>query len=117
VSPLEIAAAFGIVCGALIGFLTLLEKLTGFGSRWLANGIEAGTRTLREDVNDLKSDFLEHRTYTKYHLGPNGDSPKLHERVEGIEESISAVVTEQSTVRTELANHESHPPDGVQSRA
>lgn len=99
---LEAALTFGAVCGVLVGFFTVLEKITGFAGRWLASAVETGTRGLREDVNDLKADLKEHKTYTKYHLGPNGEAPKLHHRVESIEEFARDIKAEQTQVRRTL---------------
>lgn len=50
---MQLAAAIGVACGAVIGVMTVAEKITGLGARWLARGVEAGTRALREDVNDV----------------------------------------------------------------
>ena len=104
----ELAAALGICAGALVAALTLLERVTGYGSRWVARSVEAGTMTLRQDVNDVKvstaqtaSSLDEHRAYTHYHLGPNGESPRLHERVKHIEGSITEVRHEQEQLRRE----------------
>ena len=89
---LEMAAAFGVVCGGLVAALTLMEKLTGVGGRWLAKGVAKGIEELRADVNDVKSKQLsmnetldEVQHLQLYHLGENGGSPRMHDRVAAIE--------------------------------
>lgn len=109
---IELAGALALFGGVIVTVFTIAEKITGVGQRWLARGVEAGIADLaskvdstRADVNDVKADLKEHRAYTKYHLGPNGDSPRLHDRVERIERRVEAVSHEQAQVRDEL-----HPP-------
>lgn len=108
-SVVELAGALALFGGVLVTGFTLAEKVTGVGQRWLSRGVESGTRPLREDVNDLKvevrelrSELAEHKRYTRHHLGPNGDSKKLHERVESIEGSIEEIRSEQVQVRHDL---------------
>ena len=105
---LELAVALGSVAVAIVAVFTLLERITGYGSRWVARSVETGTTTLRQDVNDVKvttagtAAALEaHRQYTHYHLGPNGDSPRLHDRVKRIEESLTDGRHEQEHPRRE----------------
>jgi len=105
---LELAAALGICAGALVGVFTLLERITGYGSRWVARSVETGTMTLRQDVNDVKVSTAQtavaleaHRAYSSYHIGPNHDAPKLHERVEHIEGLVLEVRREQEQLRRE----------------
>lgn len=100
-SFMEIAAGLGVACGALIGVLTLLEKLTGLGSRWLAKGVEEGTRALREDVNDVKEEQREHKHYVRYHLGPNGTTTPVHQRLADVEQEVRGIRSEQRTIRRE----------------
>lgn len=94
-SIVEVAAAIGVVVGCAVALLTLGEKITGIGQRWLARGVEAGVRSLREDINDLRADQLEttesladHKRYTRYHLGPNGDSIPVHARIAEVERVV-----------------------------
>lgn len=106
---MELAAAVGVACGAAIGVFTLLEKITGVGTRWLARGVAQGTETLRADVNDVKAQAKEMAEILtevghlqRYHLGENGGSPRLHERVALIEGALSWIQFEQSQVRHDL---------------
>lgn len=100
-SFMELAAAVGVACGAAVGLFTLLEKITGAGSRWLAKGVEEGTRTLREDVNDIKEEQREHKHYLRYHLGPNGTTTPVHQRLADVEQEVRGIRSEQRTIRRE----------------
>jgi hypothetical protein len=107
--PLEVVAALGAVIALVIAVITLLEKITGAGQRWLSRGVAAGLEPLRADVNDVKSEtrgiaseLQEHKRYTRYHLGPNGQAPRLHERVQAIESHITEISQEQAQVRHDL---------------
>lgn len=89
-SFMELAAAIGVACGTGVGVITLLEKITGAGSRWLAKGVEAGTQSLRADVNDVRDEQREIRHLTRFHLGPNGTSTPVHERLKRVEAALEA---------------------------
>lgn len=108
-SVIELAGALALFGGVIVTLFTIAEKVTGIGQRWLARGVEQGIAPLaakvdstRADVNDVKADLKEHRAYTRYHLGPNGESPRLHDRVERIERRVEAVSHEQAQVRHDL---------------
>lgn len=111
---MELAAAVGVACGAAIGVITLLEKITGVGTRWLARGVAQGIETLRADVNDVKAQVKEMaetisevKHLQRYHLGENGGSPRLHDRVTLIEGALSWIQFEQTQVRhDDAAQHE-----------
>lgn len=114
---MELAAAVGVACGAAIGVITLLEKITGVGTRWLARGVAQGTETLRADVNDVKAQakemaetITELKHLQRYHLGDNGGSPRLHDRVTLIEGALSWIQFEQAQVRHDLEDQ--HKGDG-----
>ncbi len=116
-SFLEMAAAVGAACGAGVAFLTLLERLTGIGARWLARGVAGGTQTLQADVQEIKSkqsamgqklDEVQH--LQRYHLGENGGSPRLHDRVTLIEGALWSIQSEQSQVRHDLEDAPRRPP-------
>lgn len=105
----ELAAAVGVACGAAIGVFTLLEKITGIGTRWLARGVAQGTEELRADVHQIKEKqavmgdtLAEVQHLQRYHLGENGGSPRLHDRVTLIEGALSEIRSEQSQVRHDL---------------
>jgi hypothetical protein len=96
VNWIEVFGGIGVVLGVVVGALTVFEKLTGIGQRWLARGIEAGVRSMREDLNDVRAEQLEvtksleeHKDYTRYHLGPNGKSKPVHERITDVERAVT----------------------------
>ncbi len=99
---MQLVAAIGVACGAVIGVMTVTEKITGLGTRWLARGVVAGTRSLREDVNDVKDEQRElkhyvryHLHYVRYHLGPNDTTTPVHQRLRDVEAEVRALRRER----------------------
>ena len=87
-SFIELAAAVSVACGAAIGVFTLLEKITGAGSRWLARGVQAGVQPLSAELEHVKESVDEVKHLQRYHFGPNGNTRRIHERVEAIERAV-----------------------------
>lgn len=73
-SFVEMAGAVGVVAAALIGVMTLFERITGAFGRWLRAQHEEADRELSVLI--------------RYHLGPNGDTPALWRRVAHIERRV-----------------------------
>jgi hypothetical protein len=80
----EIVLAIGASAAALTAVFVAFEKVTGATTKWLARGVSAGTADLRDHISDL-----EH--LTRYHLGPNGDAPKMHERVQALAHEVDEI--------------------------
>lgn len=95
------AGAVGVVLAGIVAFLTAGEKASGIGQRWLARGVSAGVSPLVDRVDNLDRRVEAHSEYTRHHLGPNGDSPRLHDRVDHIESQLAAIRREQMQVRSE----------------
>lgn len=61
-------------------------------SEWLTKVIEAVVERLLAPVigklDDLSERFETHREYVKYHLGPNGDTKPVHQRLCDVEEAV-----------------------------
>ena len=113
---IELAAAVGVACGAALGVFTLLEKITGVGQRWLARGVKAWVEPLAHDleavkvtVDEVKQSIVEVQHLQRYHLGENGGSPRLHDRVTLIEGALSSIQFEQSQVRHDLEDNPTTP--------
>lgn len=54
---------------------------------------------LLDEIKELATKVIDLTHLTRYHLGPNGDSPQIHKRIEAIDEStamIAETVTEHS---------------------
>ena len=107
-SFIELAAAVGVACGAAIGVFTLLEKITGAGSRWLARGVQAGVQPLSAELEHVKESVDEVKHLQRYHFGPNGNTRRIHERVEAIERAVMNVRSEQAKVRCGLERQPPH---------
>jgi hypothetical protein len=73
-SFVEMAGAVGVVAAALIGVMTLFERITGAFGRWVRSQI---TRERAESDH-----------YVRHHLGPNGDTSPLWRRVVRLEHHL-----------------------------
>jgi hypothetical protein len=58
---------------------------TAPAGRWFRSEVQEANTDLSAAVEDLREQFDEHRTYVGYHLGPNGDTTPIHERLRTLE--------------------------------
>lgn len=94
-----VAGVFSAVCAAI----ALLWKTPPV--RWFR-------RQLSESVGEwlevrVQSANAEHVEYVRYHLGPNGTTKPIHERLRTVEAAVGDVRGEQEQVRDDL---EHQPP-------
>lgn len=73
----EMMAGVGVVAGAVVGVMVLLEKVTGLLGRWVQRQVEEGTASLK--------------SLTRHHLGENGDTVPVHHRITEIEQKIDRI--------------------------
>lgn len=61
-------------------------------SEWMTRVIEAVVERLLHPViaklDDLSERFEKHRTYVGYHLGPNGETKPVHQRLCDVEQAV-----------------------------
>jgi hypothetical protein len=62
----------------LAGIGTMLAWIARRWRRWMTDHVSGPIEGIRNDVNNLGD-------YTRYHLGPNGSSPALHQQVKQID--------------------------------
>lgn len=70
-SFVELSASIATGIGIVIGIFTLIEKFSGAMGRWVQRQIEA-SKTAR---------------LVEYHLGPNGKTRPIHQRLMKLEEA------------------------------
>lgn len=78
----------GAVAAALTAIGIAVERVWGPMRKWLANAL---TNPLLDKLDEMKDDFDEHRQYVEYHLGPNGKTPPVHERLTIVEDSVRRI--------------------------
>lgn len=70
----------------------LREKISESLGDWLKIKFTEATEVLIEPIKDsqrlMKEDLQEIKKVVHHHLGHNGDSPKLHDRVESMEKVL-----------------------------
>ena len=77
----------GAVAAAITGIIAAVEKLWSPISKFLQRAIN---EPVEQKIIDLTDKLDKHTEYVKYHLGPNGDAPAVHARVQKIEEIVDA---------------------------
>lgn len=70
----------GAVATAITALFVLIERVGSPVKRWLE-------RILTEPIIDR---IDEHERYVKHHLGPNGDTPAIHERLRDLETTVNS---------------------------
>jgi hypothetical protein len=85
----EFALEVGAVAAAITGVLVLVERLWKPISKFLQREING---PVEEKIIDLTDKLDQHTEYVRYHLGPNGNAPAVHVRVQKIEGIVDAEV-------------------------
>jgi hypothetical protein len=91
----------------VIGLFVLFEKISGVTGRWAAKQVQVGLVPLEDKIDTNNADALrqaqkdhlcierrlgEVHEYNKYHLGPNGTTKPVHERISELENGMRAVL-------------------------
>ncbi len=95
----------GAVAGALTAIALLIERIWGPVRRWLANAL---TNPLIDKLGEMEERWDDHTDYVRHHLGPNGTTQPLHERVEEVQtraEIMEAVAKENQRRLTMLEEY------------
>ena len=71
----------GAVATAITALFIMIERIWSPIKNWLE-------RILTQPVLDR---IDEHEQYVKYHLGPNGDNPAIHERLKDLESTVTSL--------------------------
>lgn len=75
-TPFEWVAVIAAGTTAGVGFFALFEKVTGAMARWFQRQLSG---------SELAGQVAEIKRVTVHHLGHNGDSPRLTDRVAALE--------------------------------
>jgi hypothetical protein len=71
----------GAIATALTALFVLSERLWSPTKRWLE-------RILTDPVIERMD---EHQDYVRHHLGPNGDTPPIHQRLTHLEKTVDSL--------------------------
>lgn len=83
----------GAVATATIALLALIERSWSPVKRWLQDAL---TTPLLEKLDEQNDTFESHRQYVYYHLGPNGETTPIRERLETVEEYVQAQIAKEA---------------------
>ncbi|CAB4195009.1 hypothetical protein UFOVP1279_14 [uncultured Caudovirales phage] len=103
----ETVAVLASTVAIVIGLFVLFEKVSGVTGRWAAKQVQVGIAPLEEKIDTHNTDALrqaqadhlcierrigEVHDYNKYHLGPNGTTKPVHERISELENGMRLVL-------------------------
>ena len=103
----ETVAVLASTVAIVIGLFVLFEKISGVTGRWAAKQVQVGIAPLEGKIDTNNADALrqaqedhlcierrldEVHDYNKYHLGPNGTTKPVHERISDLETGMKAVL-------------------------
>lgn len=107
VQAAETVAVLASTVAIVIGLFVLFEKISGVTGRWAAKQVQVGLEPLEDKIDTNNADALrqaqedhlcierrlgEVHEYNKYHLGPNGTTKPVHERISELENGMRAVL-------------------------
>jgi len=83
-------AGFVIAVG---GALAVLEKIRKPFGKWIQKNVTSGVSesidALTEKVQDQGLMFNAHSSYVRHHLGPNGSTPPIYQRLKNLETQMN----------------------------
>lgn len=98
---IDVGAFFGILGVVIATSVALWRTPLTAPLRWLAGlVVDAAAKWFRELVKEANAEdssklsslaerFEEHRHYVGYHLGPNGETTPIHERLCAVERAVT----------------------------
>lgn len=110
----ETVAVLASTVAIVIGLFVLFEKISGVTGRWAAKQVQVGVAPLEEKIDTNNADALrqaqedhlcierrigEVHDYNKYHLGPNGTTKPVHERISDLETGMKLVLATEEERR------------------
>jgi hypothetical protein len=103
----ETVAVLASTVAIVVGLFVLFEKVSGVTGRWAAKQVQVGIAPLEGKIDTNSADALrqaqedhlcierrigEVHEYNKYHLGPNGTTKPVHERISDLETGMKLIL-------------------------
>ena len=92
----KVFAEIGLWAGFVIavgGALTVLEKIRKPFGKWIQKNVTSGVTesidALTEKAQDHALMFDAHASYVRHHLGPNGNTPPIYQRLKNLETQMN----------------------------
>ena len=93
--PIQVASlTVGIIGGVVVGMgamFVLFEKITGSLGRWFERHFKESLEPTNERISDLAQQVEHADTYNRFHLGPNGVTTPIHQRLQVVEKRMAEI--------------------------
>jgi hypothetical protein len=84
----------GIIGGLVVGMgamFVLFEKVTGSLGRWFERHFKESLHPTNERISDLAGQVEHADAYNRFHLGPNGVTTPIHQRLQVVEKRMAEI--------------------------
>ena len=93
--PIQVVSlTVGIIGGTIIGLgamFVLFEKITGSLGRWFERHFKESLEPTNERISDLAQQVEHADQYNRFHLGPNGMTQPIHQRLQVVEKRMAEI--------------------------
>jgi hypothetical protein len=89
-----VSLTVGIVAVSIAGVASLivvLEKITGGLGRWFERHFKESLHPTNERISDLAQQVEHADSYNRFHLGPNGITTPIHQRLQVVEKRMAEI--------------------------
>ena len=89
-----VSLTVGIVAVSIAGLASLivvLEKITGGLGRWFERHFKESLHPTNERISDLAQQVEHADAYNRFHLGPNGITTPIHQRLQIVEKRMAEI--------------------------
>ena len=98
VGALETIQTVSITMGIIVAIATLtvalfviFEKVTGGLGRWFERHFKESLHPTNERISGLAQQVEHADTYNRFHLGPNGVTTPIHQRLQVVEKRMAEI--------------------------
>ena len=93
--PIQVASlTVGIIGGVVVGLgamFVLFEKITGSLGRWFERHFKESLHPTNERISELAGQVEHADSYNRFHLGPNGITTPIHQRLQVVEKRMAEI--------------------------
>jgi hypothetical protein len=93
--PIQVASlTVGIIGGVVVGMgamFVLFEKITGSLGRWFERHFKESLQPTNERLGELAAEVKHADAYNRFHLGPNGVTVPIHQRLQVVEKRMAEI--------------------------
>jgi hypothetical protein len=88
----------GIFTAGVASLIVIIEKITGSLGRWFERHFKSSLEPTNDKIEVLSDKVDKADTYNRYHLGPNGETMPVHERLKIVEQQMALVAAQDQKI-------------------